>query len=66
MINLNKKFTEEKLRSKIVLQIHDELVVETPEEEVEIASKILKTQMERAVVLSVPLKVDVKVGNFWS
>ena len=66
MINLNKKFTEEKLRSKIVLQIHDELLLEAPEEEVEIASKILKTQMERAVVLSVPLKVDVKVGNFWS
>ncbi len=42
MIRLSKKFAEEKLRSKIILQIHDELIVEAPKDEVEIATKILK------------------------
>jgi DNA polymerase I len=66
MINLSKKFAAENLRAKIVLQIHDELIVEAPRDEVEIASKILKNEMEQAVILSVPLKVDVKVGSCWS
>lgn len=66
MIRLSKKFAEEKLRSKIILQIHDELIVEAPKDEVEIATKILKKEMESAANLDVPLKVDVKVGLNWS
>jgi DNA polymerase I len=65
MIRLSKKFLEEKLRSKIILQIHDELIVEAPKDEVELASKILKSEMENAVSLDVPLRVDLKVGEFW-
>ena len=69
MIRLNKKFSEKNLRAKMILQIHDELIVEAPEDEVELASQILKTEMENAMgngfMLDVPLKVDVKVGKCW-
>ncbi len=65
MIRLDKKFREQNLRSKIILQIHDELIIESPKDEVESASKILKSEMENAFDLDVPLKVDVKVGNSW-
>ena len=65
MIRLSKRFKEENLKSKIILQIHDELIVEAPENEVEIATKILKYEMENAAILNVPLKVDVTVGDCW-
>jgi DNA polymerase-1 len=65
MIRLSKKFSEKNLRAKMILQIHDELIVEAPENEVEIASQILKTEMENAFQLDVPLKADVKVGKCW-
>jgi len=65
MIRLSKRFKEENLKSKIILQIHDELIVEAPENEVEIATKILKYEMENAVILNVPLKVDVTVADCW-
>jgi len=62
---LSKRFKEENLKSKIILQIHDELIVEAPENEVEIATKILKYEMENAAILNVPLKVDVTVADCW-
>jgi DNA polymerase-1 len=65
MIRLDKKFTEKGLNSKIILQIHDELIIEAPENEVELATKILKSEMENAVIFDVPLKVDVRVGKCW-
>jgi DNA polymerase-1 len=65
MIRLSKRFKEENLKSKIILQIHDELIVEAPENEVEIATKILKYEMENAAILNVPLKVDVTVADCW-
>ena len=65
MINLSKKFRAEKLHSKIILQIHDELIIESPESEVELVEKILKSEMENAVMLDVPLRVDVKSGSSW-
>ncbi|MBP7710451.1 MAG: DNA polymerase I [Rickettsiales bacterium] len=66
MIRVSKKFAEEKLRSKMILQIHDELIVEAPKDEFEIATKILKKEMEAAANLDVPLAVDVKIGLNWS
>jgi DNA polymerase I len=66
MIRISKKFAEEKLQAKIILQIHDELIVEAPKNEVEIATKILKEEMESAANLDVPLAVDVKIGLNWS
>ncbi|MCL2576948.1 MAG: DNA polymerase I [Defluviitaleaceae bacterium] len=63
MINVSKRL--ENLRTKIVLQVHDELLLESPTEESELVSHILKEEMERAAKLSVPLIADVNVGESW-
>lgn len=65
MINVFNALTEKGLRAKLILQVHDELVVETPEYEAEIVSKILKDGMENAVQLSVPLTVEISSGKTW-
>ena len=65
MINVFKKLTEQKLQAKLVLQVHDELVIDCPEEETAIVSEILKTEMENAVTLKVPLTVEVGIGKNW-
>jgi DNA polymerase-1 len=65
MIRLSKKFADKKMHSKIVLQIHDELLVEAPLDEVDVAKEILKNEMENAFVLDAPLKVDLTVGERW-
>ncbi len=66
MIRLNKKFSEEKLQARIILQIHDELIIEAPENEIEKTSAILKSEMENAVILDCPLKVDLSICKHWS
>ena len=63
MINVDKKFKEYNLKSKLILQIHDELVVDTIESEVDIVKSILKDEMENVCKLNVPLVCEVKVGN---
>lgn len=65
MINVAKELKEKDLKSKIVLQIHDELLIEAYENEVEQVKDILKRNMEQAAHLNVPLDVDVQVGNNW-
>jgi DNA polymerase-1 len=65
MINVYKQFKAQNLKSKLILQIHDELIVDATADEVEIVKKILKQQMEGAVKLSVPLTVDVESGKTW-
>ena len=65
MINLDRKFRELNLHSKIIMQIHDELVIEAPQDEVETASKILQKEMENAFILDVPLRIDIKVDQCW-
>ncbi len=65
MINVAKSIKEHGLKSKLILQVHDELVIEAPMEEQQIASQILKDEMENAVHLLVPLTVEVKVGTNW-
>ena len=59
MVNLNKKIEEEKIDAKIILQVHDELMLEVKIEEKEKAKEILKQCMENAISLSVPLEVEV-------
>ena len=59
MIEVNKKLEEEKLNAKLILQIHDELLIECEIEEKEEVKKILKESMENAVKLSIPLEVEV-------
>ena len=65
MINVYRKLKEEKLKSRIVLQIHDELLIETFDDEKDIVAKILKYEMENACILSIPLKVEVESGKNW-
>lgn len=65
MIAVAKKLKEQKLQAKLVLQVHDELIIDCPKKELEQVSKILKTEMENAVTLKVPLTVDVGVGENW-
>jgi DNA polymerase-1 len=65
MVNLNKKLEETKLDAKIILQVHDELILEVKEEDKEQAKELLKKCMENAVELSVPLEVEVSEANNW-
>lgn len=65
MVRVNRRLKEEHLQSKLVLQIHDELIIETKKEELEIVQKILVEEMMHAVDLTVPLLVDANVGDSW-
>lgn len=65
MVNVQSRLKKEGLKAKLVLQVHDELIVESPEEEADAAAKILKEEMENAYALSVPLKVDMNKGKTW-
>lgn len=65
MINIFHKIQEEKLKSSMILQVHDELVFEVEDEELETMKKLVKHEMENAYQLKVPLVVDVGVGKNW-
>lgn len=65
MVNVAKALREEGLKTKLILQVHDELVLEAPEEEARQASEILKDKMENAVKLKVPMTVEVHTGKNW-
>lgn len=65
MVRVNRRLKKEHLQSKLVLQIHDELIIETKKEEVEIVQKILVEEMMHAADLAVPLLVDANVGDSW-
>jgi len=62
MLATDAALKQERLRARIVLQIHDSLLVETPEEEVATVSELLKAEMETVASLAVPLVVDIKTG----
>ena len=65
MINIHRKITKMHLRSKLVLQIHDELIFEFPNEEEDTLVKMVVDKMENALELSVPIIVDYGIGNSW-
>ncbi|NMA07886.1 MAG: DNA polymerase I [Clostridiales bacterium] len=65
MVNVADRLKREGLRARLVLQVHDELIVETPREETETVKKLLTEEMEGAVSLSVQLKVDASMGENW-
>ena len=65
MNRVYKRLTEEGLKSRLVLQVHDELLIETKVEEIEEVSRILEEEMKGAVALSVELDVDMHQGNNW-
>ena len=65
MIGVYNELKKRKLKSRLILQVHDELLIETEESEVEEVKDILKDQMENAASLSVPLLVDMHTGKNW-
>lgn len=65
MVRVYNDLEKLKLKSKLILQVHDELVVDTYKDEVEIVKKILKDNMENVVQLKVPLVVEIGVGPNW-
>ncbi|MGX9756630.1 DNA polymerase I [Clostridioides difficile] len=65
MINVHKKLEENNLKSKLILQVHDELIVEAIDDEIDIVKRIVKDEMENAVNMDVHLDVDLNVGSSW-
>ena len=65
MINVFFRLKREDLKSRLILQIHDELLIETAPDETDKVSDILTTEMEKAVELSVPMEVDCHTGSDW-
>ena len=65
MINVDKRLKESGLGARLLLQVHDELIVECPEEEASRVAEIVKREMEGAVSFAVPLTVEVSIGKTW-
>ena len=65
MINVFFRIKRENLKSRLILQIHDELVIETAPDEKDTVTEILTKEMENAADLSVPMEVDCHIGNDW-
>lgn len=65
MIRVYRRLKEEKCQAKLILQIHDELIVEAPEEEAEKVKKIVSEEMENACQMKVRLKSDANIGKTW-
>ena len=65
MVRVNDRLKKEGLRSRLILQIHDELIVEAPLDESEHVAMLLQEEMENAVVLDVPLTAEAAAGKTW-
>ncbi|MGL4911357.1 MAG: DNA polymerase I [Romboutsia sp.] len=65
MVNVYKKLEEKNLKSKLILQVHDELIVEAIDEEIDIVKIIVRDEMENAVLMDVALDVDLNIGDSW-
>ena len=66
MVHVFQRLQEEGLKARLILQVHDELIVECPEDEADHVCELLKYEMEHAAQLSVPLTVDVHKGHSWA
>jgi len=65
MLRLHHEIRERRMKTRMILQVHDELVFEVPVEELERTRRLVKTQMEGVAKLEVPIKVEMKVGKNW-
>ena len=65
MVEIYDEFNKRNLKSKMLIQVHDELVFNVLNDELEVVKKIVKDKMENTIKLSVPLKVDIEIGNNW-
>ncbi|MFA6263522.1 MAG: DNA polymerase I [Candidatus Babeliales bacterium] len=66
MINIDKEIVEQRLDSRMILQIHDEIIIELPEGEEAIIAPIVRKEMERVVAWNIPLKVTLRTGKTWA
>ncbi|RMG03943.1 MAG: DNA polymerase I [Nitrospirae bacterium] len=66
MINLKQRIHKEGLRSRMILQVHDELLFEVPDDETQIMHEVVREEMEGAMQLSVPLRVEIGTGPNWA
>jgi len=65
MIHIHTRLARQGLKSKMILQVHDELVFEMPDNEIEVMKKLVKEEMENVLALAVPIRVDMGVGKNW-
>ncbi len=65
MINIDKRLNQEDWKTKMILQVHDELIFEVPEDEVEELTKMVRKEMESALTLDIPVRVDIGIGKSW-
>ncbi len=65
MIRIDQRMAREKLRARMTLQVHDELVFDVPEKEIEPVTELVRHEMEHVLELSVPLVADVGIGPNW-
>ncbi|MFA5270832.1 MAG: DNA polymerase I [Candidatus Omnitrophota bacterium] len=65
MVRINEELEKNKFKSKLIMQIHDELVFDVPEDELSEVSKIVKRNMEESIKLDVPLEVNLEAGSNW-
>ena len=65
MIKVDKRITEEKLDARLILQVHDELIVEVSEKDADRALKLVCEEMENACSMKVRLKADGNIGKTW-
>ena len=65
MVEIDEAFTENNIKSKMIMQVHDELIFDVIASEKEIVSKIVKDKMENVIKLSVPIKVSCDAGDNW-
>ena len=65
MIQIHRRLGKEGFKTRMLLQVHDELVFEVPKEEIDIVSHMIKQEMEEVYPLRVPLKVDMAFGKNW-
>ena len=65
MVNTDRRLEKEIPQARLIMQVHDELIIECPENKAEEAARLLKQEMESAVSLTVELRADVGVGKSW-
>jgi DNA polymerase-1 len=65
MISVDQAIAASKMEAKVVMQVHDELVVEVVEKDIEALADLLRIEMEQAATLKVPLVVDIGIGDNW-
>ena len=65
MVNVYKKIEEKNLKSRIILQVHDELILNVKKDELETIKTLVKEEMENVLELRIPLEVDTNIGETW-